>query len=330
MSENEAKSEHQSEEEITILAAEGDQEDETVEELVAKVQEAIDEAEEPSIAGSVFRRIFGLLLLLVAVFGIAVAVLVYQGAVQLMGELTSGAEAALDETIAALGSAQDGLTTTSNTIGALGDTLTTAEVAALRVSQTLSDTQPLLDEANTIVTTTVPDSLDTVQATIPQMTEVAGVIDDTLTTLSTFQYEQSILGIDINFGLGVEYEPEIPFDVSVEQVGDSLDGVPDQMRDLGVEIDVTAGNLQLVSDDLEQIAGDIGNVNDNITDLPIALDQINSSLTTTTDQIRSIRNGLPEQLENVRRGALIFAIWLGTVQLAPLYLGFELLSGRRD
>ena len=334
MSENEEKNESQQEEGITILSTDNEasimNNEEAVDELVAKVQDAIADEEQPHVVVNVFKRVMGLVLLLVGILGIVVAVMIYQSVLQFMDEASDGIDAALAETLTALDGAQSGLTTTSDTIGALGDTLTTAEVASLRVSQTLSDTQPLLDEAKAIVTQTVPDSLDTVQNTIPEMVAVAGVIDDTLATLSAFQYEQSVLGFDINFGLGVEYEPAIPFDVSIQQVGDSLDGVPQQMRDLGVEVDVTAGNLQLVSDDLEVISADIAAVNSNISELPVALNQINSSLTTTVDQIRNIRNGLPGQVDGLRRGMLIFTLWLGSFQLAPLYLGYELLTGKRD
>ena len=326
MSENEEMASQESEE----LAENLMDNEEVVDELVAKVQDAIEEEEKPTIIGNVIRRVFGIALMLVAALGVVVAVGIYQAVVNWMDDVTAGAETALGETIVALEGAQTGLTATSDTLEALGDTLGTAEVASLRVSQTLSDTEPLLAGVKTITTETVPDSLDTVQNTIPDMVQVAGVIDDTLATLAGFQYSRSVLGIDIEFGLGVEYEPAIPFDVSVQQVGDSLDGVPEQMRDLGVAIDVTTGNLQLVSDDLQQIATDIGNVNSSISALPASLDQINSSLTNTTDQIRGIRDGLADQLARVKQGILIFAIWLGSFQLAPLYLGYELLTGRRD
>lgn len=322
MSENEEKNGVEAEE---IL-----DDEEAVDELVARVQEAIEAEEKPTITGNIIRRIFGIALLLVAALGIVVAVIIYQAVINWMDDLAAGTDVALNDTIVALEGAQAGLTATSDTLTALGDTLGTAEVASLRVSQTLSDTQPLLDGVKTITTETVPDSLDTVQNTIPDMVQVAGVIDDTLETLASFQYSRRILGIDIEFGLGVEYQPAIPFDVSVQQVGDSLNGVPEQMRDLGVEIDVTAGNLQLVSDDLEQIAADLANVNASISALPASLDQINGSLINTTDQIRGIRTGLPTQFADIKQGILIFAIWLGSFQLAPLYLGYELLTGRRD
>ena len=60
---------------------------------------------------------------------------------------------------------------------------------------------------------------------------------------------------------------------------------------------------------------------------------LDSFLHTTNELQRTVEgtlDALPQQLELAKIASIVILVWIGLAQLAPLYLGWELISGQRD
>jgi hypothetical protein len=156
------------------------------------------------------------------------------------------------------------------------------------------------------------------------------VIDRTLVTLNNFRIDEEILGFPLQYDLGVDYTPEVPFDQSVRELGEGLEGLPESLRTLQVYINVTNGNLQTVSQDIRTLADDLSTVNGRINELDPILDEYIRLITATNDNTRQLRAQINDDVQSIKNGITLVMVWLAITQIAPLYLGWELVTGRRE
>lgn len=283
------------------------------------------------------RRILGIIILLVSLVIVAICA---AGAYYIGPALDSIGDG-LDSTLLL---AEDALVTvsatleqTKATISEVNNGISTADKTTADLSKTIADTIPLIVGVNEIVTSQAPQNIENVQAAIPAMAEVAGVVDTTLTTLSNFGIDQSFniplpfgndISIPLQFDLGIEYAPTEPFDETVLTLGTGLDGLPDQMRLLGGDLDLAAENLQVVSDDILQASQDLEAMNQEIALFIPLLDEYLRLLDEIITNVGQIRTQYNAQVETIKTVGLILFIFMALTQLAPLVFGWDLITGR--
>jgi hypothetical protein len=274
-------------------------------------------------------RIIAVILLLVGIVGIGISVAGILFSFQVVDSLGAALNQTLELTSESLDTVTDTLLLTKQTVSQTGQAIGTVGETTDSVAQMLEDTRPLLDNVSTVATENIPDSLDATQQAIPNLVAVAGAIDNTLEKLSNFQYERTILGVPIGFDLGIDYQPEEPFDESVAQIGVSLEEVPDSLRGLQVHLDAAndnlaavSGNLQTLTEDLAAIEGSVSEVGPLLDDYIRLVNEINGSITQSQANI-------DDQLQLVKIGLLILFVWFGLNQLVPLYLGADLITDGR-
>lgn len=194
------------------------------------------------------RRILGIILLLVGLFGLALSIAGLVIGRQLVDDAIGNVDANLALTAQTLDTVEDTLVLSRDTVADLNDGLSTVQTTTRNLSQTINETQPLIDQVGIVAGQDVPESLEAIQETVPNLVEVASAVDDTLLALSQLKLEETIpiINYTIDLNLGVEYEPEMRFDQSIAQIGESLEGMPGRMRSLQVYIDVANENLTLI------------------------------------------------------------------------------------
>ncbi|HEX6385867.1 MAG TPA: hypothetical protein VF177_14450, partial [Anaerolineae bacterium] len=277
-----------------------------------------------------FRRLLGLLLLLIGITGVILSVAGIIVGRQLVDTIGAGIRNNLQLTLQSLDTVEETLLLAKQTIGDVSVGLDTVEATTTDLGQTINQSRPLIDQVNQVTSHQVPDSIETVQTTIPGLAEVAGIIDDTLVALNDFRIDENILGLNIQYDLGVNYNPTVPFDEAVLDLGDSLDGLPETLRSLEIYLNVTRDNLQTISQGLFAVARDLDVVNERIAAVDPLLNEYIRIVNETRDNTSQVRAQVEEQLEMIKLVITVLMVWLGLTQIAPLYLGWELLTGRRE
>jgi hypothetical protein len=276
------------------------------------------------------RRLVGLVIIIIGLGGIFLSVIGLKAAPRIIDTIGDSLEANLVLVSESLDTVQETLLLAQSTVSEVTGGLDTVEASAVHLGQTLNQTRPLLDQVSTIASDEVPQSLDAIQATMPDLVQVAAAIDDTLSILNSFRVDQQILGIPIKFDLGIDYDPAVPFDESVSQIGRSFETLPGQLRDLDEYVVVVNDNLALISEDVLAISGDLDGVNGRIAELDPLLEDYLRIVVELNDSTRQTRQIILGELNALRRIITIALAWVALSQLAPLYLGFELLRGRRE
>jgi ABC-type transporter Mla subunit MlaD len=283
----------------------------------------------------VVRRIIGAVMLITA---LAILVLSVLGALYVgdaVRSLTGNIGATLQLTADGLATVRGSMLTAQGTLDDVAAAIGTSVTTTANLSTTVQETGPLLENITTVVTQEVPENIESIQDALPSMIQVADVIDNTLSRLSDFGFEREIqlpLGVTIPlaFDLGIEYDPEVPFDTSLIAFQDSLNGLPESLRALESGLADASANTQTLSDDLLATSASLETINSRVAELGPMMDQyvqLIDQLATTMDDVQS---RLADQLDLIATGATGMFILLALSQLAPLYLGYELISGRRE
>lgn len=276
------------------------------------------------------RKALGWLMLAIGVSGIILSIVGVITGRQLVDAIGASIRGNLTTTVDSLDTVRETLVLTRSTVAQLEIGLETAEESASNVSTAISESRPLLTESSRIVTGDVPESIETFQESLPALIEVSAAMDNTLRTLSAFSIDRRILGIPLNFDLGVNYDPEVPFDQSVRELGESLDGMPEQLRSLEQYIETTDENLSIMSEDLARLSADLENINSTMDEVEPLINEYITIVTEVADNARESRLLLDRQLAQAKLVVTIIMIWFGLLQVAPLYLGWELVSGHRE
>jgi methyl-accepting chemotaxis protein len=274
----------------------------------------------------IFRRILGAVMLLIGILGFALSMVAATNAYRLVDNIGSGLETSLVMASQNLDTAKETLLLAKMTIGQVNEGLDTVGDAAINVSQTISETRPLLNQITQVASHDGPNSVEALQVVMANMAQVAAVIDNTLATLSNLEKMDAPIRLD----LGIDYAPEVPLEESVNRAGESLEGIPADLRSIEAYVDVTDGNLETVSQDIVAISNNLDTINDSIAEVEPLLDDYIRAVTELSNSIQQTRVSLSRNLDTAKLVVRILMIWIGLTQVVPLYLGWELVTGQRS
>ena len=271
----------------------------------------------------------GIILLLIGLSGIALGIVGARVSRDMLQTLSDGTKAGLDLAIDSLQTVSDSLTLARQTIADVHTSLETVQTTATDVAVSLEASQPMVADVAAIAGQDLPRSVETIQAAIPNAAQAAEAIDSTLTTLNRFKIDTTILGFPIQYDLGIDYNPDVPFGESVLAIGRSLDDMPIRLRNLQTALEDTAVNLQTISEDMRSLSTDLEGINGRLLDFdPLITDYIRI-VTETDDNLRLIRGQIDQQVSSAQFVITLGMVWLVVSQLVPLYLGLDLLTDGR-
>lgn len=274
------------------------------------------------------RRIFGVFLILLGICGILLAVNGANLTKQAVADLGSGMNSSIDLVIESLDTVLDSLLLTRDALAEVEALITRVEGTAVNVSDALESTNPILTEMRLITTQDLPDSLEAIEQAVPDAVQAADAIDSTLTILNKFEINTSILGFPIQYDLGINYDPTVPFSVSVEEIGRSLDGMPERLRGLEEAFADTQANIETIGGDMDDLSGDLTTLNEQIAGFAPLVDEFIRVVTEGADTLRVVKGQIADQVAMINTIITLGMAWLVLSQVVPLYLGYELIMGR--
>jgi hypothetical protein len=255
----------------------------------------------------------GFILVIGAILGLilSVAGLVVVSSVE--HQVTTRIIAGLDILDSALATTADGLSVADRALVEAEDTVRSLETTTLGVSQTISDTIPLVDSVATLVGEDLPSSISAAQTALTAAESSAKVADDTLALLAAV----ALLS-------GVEYEPPVPLHTGIAQISDSLDSLPAAFTEMERGLDTTSNNLARIKTDVAWLSGSIGQIDTSLADAQSVVEQYQNVVVSLRAELASTRETLPRWLRWLRWGISLILVWLGIAQLGLLSQGLEL------
>ena len=281
-----------------------------------------------------FRRILGLVILLATTVVLIALVAAAYYFCPALDQVSTTVDKGLALSVETMETVSATLVQTQSTLVSVNDSLDTAAQTTANLSTTVADTIPLLDQVSVVITEQLPESIEAIQMAVPNIAAVATVVDDALTRLSDFEINQTIPipfnPIEIQYDLGIDYDPEVPFGDSMEELGTSLEGLPEELRALQDELEVSAANLETLSNDLLAASGDIEAINTELAKFIPLLDQYLGLLDQVILAVEQLRVDIANNLDTIKMVGTILPIALALTQLAPLVVGWDLLTARNE
>src|SRR5512139_4014220 len=171
------------------------------------------------------KRIFGLLLIIVSVFSLIISA---GGVVALWGArpaITTALQDTVELVSETLATTQKALAVADAALQNAADTLTVLSGSIDSLANSIGSTQDALNSVTTLVKQDLPKTIEAARTALASAQDTARVVDNFLSGLSRIQF------------LNINYNPEVPLDSSIGQIGDSLGGLPTQLTKLGDDLD---------------------------------------------------------------------------------------------
>jgi hypothetical protein len=283
----------------------------------------------------IIRRIFGIILF---ILGLTILILSVAGALYVDGvidNLTGGITGSLTLASQSLDTARNTLVLAHDSVSDIHDGLDATTGTLARTSQTLADSGSMIDNVSAVTTQEVPEAIEGIQAALPNVIQVASIIDRTLVTLSNVGIDREIPlpfggSIPLQFDLGIDYDPEVPFDESLSVFEASLVGLPESLRGLEDDLQLTNDNLAVLSGDLQATSDNLATINGRIGEIVPLLDQYTGLIDQLSASLAGAESAIARQLSLIKLGLIGLLLAVGLTQLATIYLGWELMSGQRE
>lgn len=144
----------------------------------------------------------------------------------------------------------------------------------------------------------------------------AGLIDNTLRFLAAIPL------------LGADYRPDVPLSISLGQVSESLDEIPDSFLDIELNIRETADGMIVFQSDIIELAEDLQDYENNLNDARTIISEYGLIIEDFREQLNHIEKHTANLL--LIASILITGIFflLGIAQITTLQQGIEYQKGK--
>jgi hypothetical protein len=239
---------------------------------------------------------------------IALTVVAAIVAFALVGNLRDSVDESLAVTVEALDTI-DGTVSLSKqvvdsvaaSLDAVGDTIST-------VKDSTGDVNATLTTLHEFVGSTLPAAIDGIQNALPTIKTVAGTIDSALEGVSRIPF-------------GPDYQPEIPFADTIQQLIDRLAPLDTDLQTMGTNLDELLTAIDQLDTDLTAVQTALNSIRDDVHSAKAELDRY----ATVTGEARRVADDARDDLQRdvlwMRVLVIVGALALLTTQALTVIVG---------
>jgi hypothetical protein len=228
---------------------------------------------------------FGSVLLVIASLAAAFVGWVALSAVWASASLTPGVGDATTSARTLLAATDETLTEVRSALSLVGSV--TDNVAAETEAAAAS-----LDEVAGLLNERIPNALAAVESSLPALTETASVIEDTMQALSVF---------------GIPYDPPVPFDEALLDLGNELDGLPEAVAQQGANLDDLVPAIRQTGEDAGELSGHLDAIDLSLGEAQRAVGEFTVTVGDVEESAR-LGSRLVQVIPTARVAVLILAL----------------------
>lgn len=216
----------------------------------------------------------------------------------------------LDVAVEALAAADDGVLVAAEAVDAVAGVLDEAAATVFAAGVALDEAAPIIDDVAETLGTDVAGALDAAIQTLPSLVEVAGVVDSTLTAIGFVTFDP--------------YDPPVPLEEAITELGTALEPIPDQLRDQADGIEAANASTREIAVGLQETAPELVEVRRSLEDASELL----AGYRETTEEAILLAEDVRSDLAGLRLPAIVAVVLAGlvlvTTQLVPALVGLGL------
>lgn len=278
------------------------------------------------------RRILGIFVMIAGILGLLLSLAGLVGVWIARPTLTGYLNTTINTLDSSIRTSQQVMDVTGQ---AMGGTIASVDALSEMLNVTAASvegTQPVLEQVNSIVGETVPDSLVTASASLKTAQQAAEVLDSAIKSLENFRFVISatpLLGALVDQP-SQAYNPEIPLADSLGELAVILEDLPDKFTQMATDLDKADDNLIAVQTNLVTMSESVKLISKSLKEYEAMIGQSKSSMDNLLAMLTNIQKNLPTILNTVAAGFSIFFLWLLAAQVVILSQGWELFQGTAD
>jgi len=221
---------------------------------------------------------------------------------------------------------------TGQALGATIDSVDALSIMLRTTAVTVEDTQPVLDEIDTIMAVTLPSTLEATTVSLYTAQDAAKVLESTIQSLDAFRFLLSATPLvgDLVNQTGESYNPEKSLADSLGELAGNLEGLPDTFVEMSVNLSAADDNLGSIQENLITMSDSVGFISSSLSEYQKMINQSQSSMDNLTSILTNIQSNMATILKWVVIVLSLFFVWLLAAQIVILSQGWELYQGTAD
>lgn len=275
------------------------------------------------------RRLLGVLVMIAGILGLLLSLAGLAMVWMVKPTVTGYASATIDTLDKSVITSQSVMETTAEALGATVESVDALSAMLNTTAITVKDTKPVLDEIDTIMSVTLPSTLEATATSLYTAQEAAQVLESTIKSLDAFRFMLSgvpLVGDFVN-QTGESYNPEIPLADSLGELAANLESLPDTFMGMSDNLSTTDDNLESIQENLTTMASSVSVISSSLSEYERMVTQSRSSMGDVTSILKNIQSNLPNILNWVAIALTLFFAWLLVAQIVILSQGWELYHG---
>jgi methyl-accepting chemotaxis protein len=214
----------------------------------------------------------------------------------------------METTAQALDVATTSLETSITSLTSVEDTLNTT-------ATTIETSEPMMATLADLMKNELPTTISSTQTSLISAQESARIIDTVLRALTRIPFVSSDL-----------YNPPVPLHIALEQVSDSLDGLPGSFITMGESLTEASGNMQTMQTDVTLIATNIDTIQASLENAQTVVSQYRTVVADLNEKLEGTAERVPGTINRAAWVLTFVFVWLGLTQIGLLFQGMEMLG----
>jgi methyl-accepting chemotaxis protein len=260
-------------------------------------------------------KLFGLLLIIFSILGLLFAISGIAATWILRSSIYDAISVPLLSLEDALSSSQEGFTLMDQALDNLLSNLEIIEESFEDLDTTLDGVSESLDTSANLIGDDLKLTVNNTQSALTAASTSAELIDNTLNFLSRIPL------------LGVDYDPDVPLHISLQQVAANLSEFPIAFTTIEEGINDTTEGLASLQDNLGLLSDQIQEFNTDLEDAQTVLLNFNDSIEIMNLRLGSLNNNLSKYLTILTLFFSGLLFWIGLSQITVLRQGIIYLRG---
>jgi uncharacterized coiled-coil protein SlyX len=281
---------------------------------------------------NVIRRILGVLVMIAGILGLLLSLAGLVMVWVTKPAVTTYANTTIDTLNESVITSQSVMEITGQALGATIDSVDALSIMLRTTAVTVEDTQPVLDEIDTIMAVTLPSTLEATTVSLYTAQDAAKVLESTIQSLDAFRFLLSATPLvgDLVNQTGESYNPEKSLADSLGELAGNLEGLPDTFVEMSVNLSATDDNLVSIQENLITMSDSVGFISSSLSEYQKMINQSQSSMDNLTSILTNIQSNMATILKWVVIVLSLFFVWLLAAQIVILSQGWELYQGTAD
>lgn len=274
------------------------------------------------------RRLLGTFVMIAGMIGLLLSLAGIAGIWMARPILTTSLNTALTTLTTSVDTSKNALVATDQALTAGITSVDALSQMLSATATTVEDTQPVIDQLNSVMGETLPATLKTATDSIDTASEAALSLEGAIKsfdTLRTILSAAPLVGALIPATDG--YNPEKPLADSLGELSKSLQEMPATFEDI-------SANVDKADDNLEQIKGNLNTMSENVTLISSSLSDYKTMIgesEKSMDNLKTMLTSLQDKLGTIINTATLvlglFFLWLLAAQVVIFSQGYELFHG---